>query len=112
MFTDITPKLRADLGRFQPFGPGNPAPTFVSRKVADTGRARKVGANLDHLKMELIQGEKPYSPISAIAFGQADHYDYISGGRYVDTCFNLVENHYQGNVTPQLRIRDIRPSGK
>lgn len=109
-FSDITPQLRADLGRFQPFGPGNPAPTFSALKVADNGSARKVGARGEHLKMELGQGEKPYVPIAAIAFGQTDLFDHIKTGRYIDICFSLVENHYQGNITPQLRIRDMDPS--
>ncbi|MFI3295305.1 MAG: single-stranded-DNA-specific exonuclease RecJ [Rikenellaceae bacterium] len=106
--SDITPKLRSDLLRFQPFGPGNPAPTFRSTRVCDNGRARRVGANGDHLKMELWQGVRPYSSISAIAFGQTRFASEIIGGHPIDVCFNLVENHYQGNITPQLRIRDIR----
>ncbi|MEG1665150.1 MAG: DHHA1 domain-containing protein, partial [Mucinivorans sp.] len=107
-FTDITPQLRADLARFQPFGPGNASPTFLSTAVGDNGTARKVGARGEHLKMELIQGEKPYTPIAAIAFGQTDHYDHIRSGGLIDICFSLVENQYQGSITPQLRVRDMR----
>lgn len=109
-FADITPAFRRTLNAFQPFGPGNPAPVFVTRNVSDNGTARLVGARGEHLKMELIQGQRPFTPMSAIAFGQTDHFDHIKRGGAIDVCYNVVENHYQGNVTPQLRIKDIKPS--
>lgn len=109
-FGEITPAFRRTLGRFQPFGPGNPAPVFVSTNVSDNGTARLVGARGEHLKMELIQGERPYNPISAIAFGQIGLFDHIKVGGPINTCYTVVENHYQGSITPQLRIKDIKIS--
>lgn len=44
LFSDITPHFRATLARFQPFGPGNTAPVFVTRNVSNRGDARLVGA--------------------------------------------------------------------
>ncbi|MDE5944358.1 MAG: single-stranded-DNA-specific exonuclease RecJ [Rikenella sp.] len=108
-FSDITPAFRRTLGAFQPFGPGNPSPVFVTQNVSDNGTARLVGARGEHLKMELVQGERPFTPMSAIAFGQIDHFDHIKRGGTIDVCYNIVENHYQGNTTPQLRIKDIKP---
>lgn len=35
LFSDITPHFRATLARFQPFGPGNTAPVFVTRNVSN-----------------------------------------------------------------------------
>lgn len=108
-FADITPAFRRTLNAFQPFGPGNPAPVFVTQNVSDNGTARLVGARGEHLKMELIQGQPPFTPMSAIAFGQTDFFDHIKRGSAIDVCYNVVENHYQGCVTPQLRIKDIKP---
>lgn len=108
-FADITPAFRRTLNAFQPFGPGNPAPVFMTRNVSDNGTARLVGARGEHLKMELIQGQRPFTPMSAIAFGQTDCFEHIKRGGAIDICYNVVENHYQGNVTPQLRIKDIKP---
>lgn len=108
-FADITPAFRRTLNAFQPFGPGNPAPAFVTQNVSDNGTARLVGARGEHLKMELIQGQRPFTPMSAIAFGQTDTFDHVKRGGAIDVCYNIVENHYQGNVTPQLRIKDIKP---
>lgn len=109
-FADITPGFRRTLNSFQPFGPGNPAPVFVTTNVSDNGTGRLVGARGEHLKMELIQGQRPFTPMSAIAFSQIEHFDHIKLGGAIDVCYNVVENHYQGTVTPQLRIKDIKPS--
>ena len=112
LFSDITPSFRTTLCRFQPFGPGNPAPVFATANVSDRGDARLVGSEQEHLKMELIQGEKPNTSISAIAFQQPQHYNHIKNGGAVNVCYCVVENHYPGVVTPQLRVRDIKPATK
>jgi single-stranded-DNA-specific exonuclease len=112
LFSDITPDFRYTLGRFQPFGPGNTAPVFVTRNVSDRGDARLVGAEHEHLKMDLIQGQKPNTSIPAIAFQQPARYDHVRRGGAIDVCYCVVENHYRGTVTPQLRIRDIKPAVK
>ena len=108
LFSDITPAFRADLCRFQPFGPGNTAPVFMTRGVSNNGDAKLVGADLEHLRMDLMQGQKPNTVIPAIAFGQPTHYEWIRSGRAINTCYTIVENQYRGVVTPQLRIKDIK----
>ena len=91
-FDEITPAFRRTLSAFQPFGPGNPSPVFVTADVSDNGSARLVGARGEHLKMELVQRQHPFSPISAIAFGQIDYFDHIKRGGSIDICYNIVEN--------------------
>ena len=112
LFSDITPEFRNTLNRFQPFGPGNTAPVFITRNVSDSGEVRLVGNDSDHLKLELIQHEKPNTSIAAIAFQQPTHYNHIKSGGAIDVCYCVVENHYRGVVTPQLRVRDIKPVDK
>lgn len=108
---EINSEFRSMLAKFQPFGPGNPAPVFMSKNVCDNGSAKLVGAKREHLKMELIQKKnKVYKPISAIAFLQTSHWNYINGGGMIDICYALVDNLYQGVVSPQLRIKDIKKS--
>lgn len=109
-FSDITPVFRRTLQAFQPFGPGNPAPIFITRNASDVGTARLVGGRGEHLKMELVQGDRPFESISAIAFGQNTCFDHVKRGGPIDVCYTLVENHYQGTTTPQLRIKDIKIS--
>lgn len=109
LFSDITPSFRAVLSRFQPFGPGNTAPVFKTCGVSNRGDAKLVGAEREHLKMDLTQRQKPNTTIGAIAFQQPTHYEWIRNGRPIDVCYTIVENHYRGSTTPQLRVKDIKP---
>ena len=107
-FAQITPKFFRILKQFQPFGPGNGNPVFVTENVYDAGGGRKVGAGGVHLKLDLIQESQPYHQIAAIAFNMADYYDYIKSGNPLDVCYSIVENYYRGNSTIQLRVKDLR----
>ncbi len=33
---------------------------------------------------------------------------WIRSGRPVDVCYQIVENHYRGTVSTQLRVKDIK----
>ncbi len=110
LFSDITPKFHDELNRFQPFGPGNNAPVFATRGVINGGDAKLVGADAEHLRMDLMQTQKPNTRIQTIAFQQPTHYEWVRSGRPIDICYQIVENHYRGNVTTQLRIKDIKRS--
>lgn len=107
-FSQITPKFLRILKQFQPFGPGNSAPVFLTENVYDNGMGRKVGAEGGHLKLELIQESHPYHHISAIAFNMADFFDHIKAGNPVDVCYSIVENYYRGTSNTQLRVKDLR----
>ena len=108
MFADITPAFHRQLNSFQPFGPGNMAPVFVSRATNSYGEPKLVGADMEHLRMDLIQQTNPNAVMQTIAFQQPTHYEWIRSGRQVDVCYQVVENHYRGTVSTQLRIKDIK----
>ena len=107
-FSQITPKFFRILKQFQPFGPGNGNPVFMTENVYDAGNGRKVGGGGMHLKLDLIQESQPYHQIASIAFNMAQYYDYIKEGNPFDVCYSIVENYYRGNSTLQLRIKDFR----
>lgn len=107
-FSQITPKFFRILKQFQPFGPGNSSPVFLTKNVYDDGNGRKVGPGGQHLKLELIQESQPYHQISAIAFNMASLFEHIRNGNPIDICYSVVENYYRGNSTIQLRIKDMR----
>ncbi|MDE5638130.1 MAG: single-stranded-DNA-specific exonuclease RecJ [Alistipes sp.] len=109
LFSDITPSFRRDLNRFQPFGPGNTAPVFATYGAPNHRDAKQVGSEGEHLRMDLMQRQKPNTTIQTIAFQQPTHFEWIRSGHPVDVCYQIVENHYRGNVTTQLRIKDIKP---
>ena len=106
--SDITPQFREQMARFQPFGHGNNSPVFMTRHVVSRGEAKLVGADQEHLKMDLMQSEKPYTVLPSIAFGQPFHFEWVRTGRPIDICYSVVENQHRGIISPQLRIRDIK----
>jgi len=107
-FGDISDKFFLELKRFEPFGPGNMAPVFVSRNVYDYGTSRVVGSSAEHLKLELVQDQDPSKPISAIAFGQAHKFQEIRWKKSFDISYSVEENNFRGEVTLQLNVKDIK----
>lgn len=107
-FRQITPKFFRLLKQFQPFGPGNESPVFLTEDVYDNGNGRLVGSDAGHLKLELIQEDEPYRAISAIAFNQSEHFDHLHNGNPVDICYSVAENYYRGIANLQLRVKDIK----
>ncbi len=106
-FKQITPKFFRILKQFQPFGPGNLSPVFITENVYDNGNGRLVGTDNGHLKLELIQEDEPYRHISAIAFNKSEHFEHMQMGNPVDICYSIAENYYRGIANIQLRIKDI-----
>ena len=107
-FSEINDEFFKTMSQFQPFGPENMSPVFVSRNVFDTGSGRMVGSSGEHLKLDLCQESTGQKSFSAIAFSQANHFEYIRGGNPFDICYSLEMNEFRGNRNLQLNIRDIK----
>ncbi len=108
-FKQITPKFFRILKQFQPFGPGNLSPVFLTSNVYDNGNGKRVGSESGHMKLELIQEHEPHRYISAIAFNSSEHFEHIKSGSSVDVCYSIAENFFRGLANIQLRVKDIRP---
>ncbi len=96
------------LDKFQPFGPGNMPPLFVSRDVNDSGNGRAVGSTGEHLKLELIKKGESVKAIPAIAFSMSNHLRHIKEGKHFDVCYSIEMNEFRGESTLQLNIKDIK----
>jgi single-stranded-DNA-specific exonuclease len=107
-FSEINEDFFKTMSQFQPFGPENMSPVFVSRNVCDSGSGRMVGSSGEHLKLDLCQESTGQKSFSAIAFSQANHFEYIKGGNPFDICYSLEMNEFRGNRNLQLNIRDIK----
>ena len=105
--SDITPKFYKILKQFEPFGPHNMTPLFLTENVLDSGTSRCVGRNMEHLKLDLVEPTFNSSVFPAIAFNQAKHYEAISQGLPFDICYSIAENEFRGKTNLQLYIRDI-----
>ncbi|HOY33476.1 MAG TPA: single-stranded-DNA-specific exonuclease RecJ [Bacteroidales bacterium] len=105
----INPNFYKIIKQFSPFGPGNMSPVFRTTGVVDFGNARLVGKNeKNHLKLSITYPEISLPPFSAIAFQMGDFFDYIQAGNRFDICYHIEENEWNGNVSLQLNIKDIK----
>ncbi|TAI47689.1 single-stranded-DNA-specific exonuclease RecJ [Flagellimonas allohymeniacidonis] len=104
--SQITPKLYRILKQFAPFGPGNMTPVFMANDVQDTGFGKGVGEDEKHLKLSISQRRS--SPKMAIGFNLGDQIDKIKNKKPFDIAFSVDENEWNGNISLQLKLRDIR----
>lgn len=107
-FSDITIGFHNILKQFEPFGPGNRAPLFVTKRVIDRGNTKAVGAENDHLKLHMCTEKERSSEMSGIAFSMGNYADYVSKGLSFDICYSISENEWKGNVSIQLSVKDIK----
>ena len=105
-FSSITPKLLRILKQMEPCGPENRSPVFYSEGVLDNGTAKLVGKDSSHLKARFVQANS--SPIDAIGFGLGAKMALLKSKKPLRIAYALEDNHWQGNVSVQLRLKDIQ----
>jgi single-stranded-DNA-specific exonuclease len=104
--SDITPKLIRVLNQFEPFGPENMTPVFMTKNIKDTGYPKLLGKEEEHLKLFVKQENS--EGFGAIAFFMGNKKESISNQKPFDAAYCIDENEFKGTVTVQLRIKDIR----
>ncbi|MCG2429773.1 single-stranded-DNA-specific exonuclease RecJ [Aequorivita xiaoshiensis] len=103
---DITPKFYRILKQFAPFGPGNMTPVFMTENLIDVGVGKCVGKDKSHLR--LVVKQENSNQFTGIGFGLADKEDIACNGKPFKAVYCIDENEWQGNVSLQLRLKDIR----
>ena len=92
-------------GRLRSQGLRQTRAVFLSKGVKDKGRGRIVGNN--HLKLSLSQSADVNS-FESIAFQLGEHHPQIEKGGCFDVCYTVEENSFNGNITLQLNIKDLK----
>jgi single-stranded-DNA-specific exonuclease len=105
-FTEITPKLIRLLSQFEPFGPQNMTPNFMTKNIKDTGYPKPLGKEKEHLKLFVTQNGS--EGFAAIGFGLGNKLESIKNQEPFDAVYCIDENEFNGNVTIQLRIKDLK----
>jgi single-stranded-DNA-specific exonuclease len=105
-FNDITPKFCRILKQFEPFGPGNMTPVFLTRNVRDNGYGKEIGVDGSHLRLFVKQDDGIGFP--AVGFGLATKKEIACNGNTFDAAYSIDENTWNGVTSLQLRLRDIR----
>lgn len=103
---DITPKFYRILSQFAPFGPSNMTPVFMTENLKDTGYGKCVGEDKTHLRLTVKQ--EGAQNIVCIGFGMGDKHHLISDGKPFNAVYSIDENEWQGKVSLQLKLRDIK----
>jgi single-stranded-DNA-specific exonuclease len=101
--TQANGETLALLEGLQPFGVGNPTPTFVSHNV-QVREAWPVGNERPGLKLKLSDGKAIWD---AIAFGE------IASERVatrIDVVYTLQRSTWNGQARLELVVKDIRPA--
>ncbi|AJA68592.1 MULTISPECIES: single-stranded-DNA-specific exonuclease RecJ [Myroides] len=109
-FSEITDKFLRILKQFEPFGPGNPSPCFLTKEVFDTGYAKLAGARGEHLKVSFKQRRNPGYKFSAIGFNLGAQYENVKDKQHVDIIYSIEENNWRNKTTIQLQIKDLQLS--
>lgn len=104
MLNQIDAKFFRILKQFEPFGPQNMAPIFISKNVYTYSGATLVGNN--HLKMSVHQHNQTY--YNCIGFGLAEFMPMVNSGEPFDICYTIDENIWKEKKSIQLNIKGIR----
>lgn len=103
--TDIRQSFYDILCQMEPFGPDNLRPTFVAKKIFNTGWSKVVKEN--HIRFVLQQGN---SRITGIGFNMAEKMPLLDSGQPIDVVFKLDENEWNGEKSLQLKVIDFKVS--
>ena len=105
-FSDFDEKFMRILKQFEPFGPENMTPVFMSKNVIDSGYAKTLGNDAEHLKVFVKQNNSPN--FNAIGFGLGEKIDVVKNRNPFEAVYVLEENEWNGTVSLQLQLRDVR----
>lgn len=96
------------IEQFEPFGPSNLRPVFITRNVYDyQGYSRIVKEQ--HIKFVVHQHNGVV--LDGIGFGLAEKYPVVSGGPF-DMVYTIDQNDYNGTSKLQIKVIDVRPVKK
>ncbi len=92
------------MQKLAPFGSGNPRPTFLSRRV-EVVDSRTMGANGEHLKLKLKQGDTVWDGVGFRLGG------YLSeSSSPLDIVYNVEIDRWGGQERLRLNILDFAPN--
>ncbi|MFQ3608327.1 MAG: single-stranded-DNA-specific exonuclease RecJ [Chloroherpetonaceae bacterium] len=101
----ITPRFYNVLKQFEPCGPGNMHPLFLTRNVTPAYPPKLLKEQ--HLKFAVR--DKDGRIFDVIGFGMAHYFEALKeSGRTVSLVYSIDENEWNGKTTFQLRLRDLK----
>ncbi len=102
----IDDKFWRIIKQFAPFGPGNMTPIFMTEDLKDTGYGKCVGEDDKHIRCTVTQSGR--EKFVCIGFNLGDKLNLIKDEKRFKAVYSVDENHWQGNVSLQLKLRDLK----
>lgn len=92
--------------KLSPFGPHNMKPVLVLKNMKVSGYVKQMGKDGNHLKFYINKPDSGRN-IECIGFKLGQYLDDFKNKTF-DIAFTVEENHWKGNVTYNLNIRDVK----
>ena len=103
--SDITPALLNLINQFEPFGPNNLRPVFISKGVQDDKGYSKIVKDA-HLKFSIQQNG---ARMEGIGFNLADKIGIVKDGLF-DVVYTIDQNDFNGKSRVQIKVLDLKSS--
>ena len=102
-FSDVKPAFFHILQQMEPFGPDNMRPIFLAKKVRNKGYCKLVKEQ--HIRFVLQQDN---TTLQGIGFNMKQLFPLVESGEWLDVVFTIDENEYNGNISLQLKVLDVK----
>jgi len=102
----VKPSFYNIIKQFEPFGPTNMKPVFLSRGLYDH---QGNSAVVKEAHIRLVASQSDGTVVDGIGFGLADKFQFVANGPF-DIVYHIEDNEYNGSSRLQVRIIDLRPS--
>lgn len=119
-FEDLSPKFLQILSFFEPHGPENMTPVFVTKNVVVKNGIKFTEKSNTHIFK--VMDEDSRITFEAVFFNSLEYKDngmnghskngkvIIKEDNHYDICYSVDKNFWKGREYTKLRIRDIKPT--
>ncbi|MEO5649022.1 MAG: single-stranded-DNA-specific exonuclease RecJ [Ginsengibacter sp.] len=104
-FKSINEKFFNIIKQMEPYGPENPRPVFITKKIQNTEWTRIVKEQ--HIRF-VVKNEN--ITLTGIGFNLSEKFSLLAENKPVDLVYTIDENEWNGETHLQLKVIDFRLS--
>jgi single-stranded-DNA-specific exonuclease len=106
-FDEINNVFMNILSFFEPFGPGNSIPIFVTENVQIIGTVKNAKSDTHIFKVKDPESKRIFD---AVFFMSKSFSEIIIPGNYIDICYSIDRSLWNGRESIKLRVKDLKLS--
>ncbi|MCX6165524.1 MAG: single-stranded-DNA-specific exonuclease RecJ, partial [Ignavibacteriae bacterium] len=95
------------LSFFEPYGPGNSIPIFITENVQIVGAVKNAKSDTHIFKVKDAESKRIFE---AVFFLSKDYKEEIKTGNNIDICYSVDRSLWNGKETIKLRVKDLKLS--